>query len=72
MFVVAKDPIEAKARALALVQNWQVPHRDYLFEAEKVINVSEIIKNDNIHLNLVKTDKVKKFEFICKYILIGK
>ena len=71
VFVVAEDQVKAKARALKLVQHWEVPHRDFLFEAEKIVEVSNLIKDQNWHLKLVKTDEAKKFAFTCKYIQIG-
>ncbi len=72
IFVVAENDAEAKLKAVKQVQNWEVPHRDYLFEAEKIINVNEILLDQNIHVHLIPSNIEKPFKFTCKYVPIGR
>lgn len=69
IFVVAEDEKAAKARALKTVQAWQVPHRDYLFEAEKIIEVNKLISNLYIHLE--ESNIIEEFVFTTKYVPIN-
>jgi len=72
VFVVATNDKEAKARAVAQVQNWEVPHRDYQYEVEKCFCINQVVTNKKLYIHLEKTDQPKSFEFVCKYTPLGK
>lgn len=44
--LVASDPAGAKERAMSLVRNWSLPHKDNLFEIEKAIDVSSFTEGN--------------------------
>lgn len=69
IFVVAKSEQEAKSRALKHITNWEVPHKDYQFDVDKILNVSGFLNNK---IKLTPCAKESPFEFICKYVPIGK
>lgn len=73
VFVVAKNDVDAKQKAVQQVQHWQVPHRDNLFEVENVIHLNHfIVKNKKYYVHLKKSSTTKTFEFTCLYTPIGK
>ncbi len=71
VFVVAENESKAKVRALRQILGWQSHHRDYLFEAEKIIEISRLISANDLHIHLEPSETEEEFEFICKYIPIG-
>ena len=71
VFVVAPNESKAKVRALKQILDWESHHRDYQFEVDNVLDVSNIL-SDKQYIHLQQTDEERKFEFICKYIPIGK
>lgn len=66
IFVVAENDKEAKSRALKYVSNWQFPHRDYQFDVDSILNVSNFL---NCKIKLTPGIG-KSFEFVCQYIPI--
>lgn len=72
VFVVAPNESKAKVRALKQVLDWESHHRDYQFELENIVDLSLMAKNQNLSIHLNKTSIEQKFEFICKYVPIGK
>lgn len=72
IFVVAENEQQAKLKAVATVQHWETPHRDYLFEAEKMVDVNTLLLDQHIHINLQPTQTHQPFEFTCLYTPIGK
>lgn len=69
IFVVAANEQEAKSRAIKNISHWDMPHKDYLFDVEKIIDVGNLLPNT---IKLVPCDDKKDFEFICKYVPLGK
>ena len=69
IFIVAKNDREAKLRALKHIENWESPHRDNLFDVDKILNVSNFLNN---RVRLTPCVKESPFEFICKYVPIDK
>ena len=51
IFIVAKNEIEAKTKSLNQIQKWHMKHRDYQFDVEKVINVSNIVGANNAYIH---------------------
>ncbi len=71
VLVVAPNESKAKVRALKQILDWQSHHRDYQFELENILSISELISTKNLHIHLEPTDTPKEFEFTCKYLPIG-
>jgi hypothetical protein len=69
IFVVAQNEQEAKSRALRHIIGWESPHRDYLFDIDKILDVSKFLNNK---IQLTPCTEDNDFEFICKYVPIGK
>jgi len=72
IFIVAENEKTAKLKAVEKFSHWVTPHRDYQYNIENIINISQLISNQAFHLHLEPTDQPKKFEFICEYTPIGK
>lgn len=71
IFVVAENDQQAKLKAVATIQNWESPHRDYLFEAESIVNLNTVLSNQDIHIHLHPSQAAIPFEFTCLYTPIG-
>ena len=69
IFVVAENEQEAKSRALKHITEWESPHKDYLFDVDKILDVSNLLNN---RIQLTPCSEEDNFEFICKYVPIGK
>lgn len=72
VFVVAANESKAKVRALKQILDWESHHRDYQFELENILNISEAALGKNLYIHLEPTDIEKEFEFTCKYVPIGR
>ncbi len=48
-------------------KNWIKPHKDNLFEVEKVLELSQV---ENKYIHLKKSTKPECFEFECEYKLV--
>ncbi len=72
IFVVAENAIEAKKKALNQAVGWEVPHKDYQFEVEKIVSVDTLLADQNFFIHLVPSQQTIPFEFTCKYVPIGK
>lgn len=70
LFVVAENEKEAKARALTYITDWKLPHRDYQYEIDKILNVNNLLAD--YHLKLIPWPVAIPFTFECNYIPIGK
>lgn len=64
ILVVANDENEAKHKAKSQIQDWIQPHKDNLFEVEKVLEIN-LFGNKYIHLK--KSTEPDCFEFKCEY-----
>ncbi|MBM2767545.1 DUF1543 domain-containing protein [Burkholderia anthina] len=71
VFVIAPDWKTAARRALTLVGHWKLPHRDNVFEVEKVINVSDTVRERGQAIVMTKATSEKPFRFTCDYRPIG-
>lgn len=69
IFVVAKNEQDAKIKAVQRISEWESPHRDYLLEVDKILDVNQLLQNNLI---LTPSKDAQNFEFICKYVPIGK
>jgi len=72
ILLVAKDKVEAKAKAIQQLSKWESPHRDYLFEVENTINLSDQLEEQGIFIHLTPNVKERPFDFICRYVALGK
>ena len=71
VLLVARDAKAAKQRALSLVQNWTLPHKDNLFEVENLLDLSTMAEDRGYRVKLTKAVAEKLFEFSCDYRPIG-
>lgn len=72
VFIVASGEDEAKQKAKEQIKHWELPHKDYLYEVEECINIEKLLKSRRLYIHLEKTQISLPFEFICKYVQIGK
>ncbi len=78
VFVIAQNEKEAKLKALQKMPACESPHRDYLFEAENVLNCQTLLDNtsaphlEKFYLHLIPNPTSNSFEFTCQYVPIGK
>jgi Domain of Unknown Function (DUF1543) len=71
ILLVAPDAKAAKAKALARIEDWSLPHKDSLFEVEKAIDVTAQLQQYGFFLKLTKAVSEKPFKFICDYLPIA-
>lgn len=71
LLLVADDAKAAKAKALAQVKHWTVPHKDNLFEVEKAIDLTALLQQSGYSLTLTKAASEKPFAFVCAYLPIA-
>ena len=72
VLLVAQDANSAKAQALAGIRHWAQPHRDRLFEVEKMLDVTTLTRSYGHSLTLSKATTKKPFNFACEYRPIGR
>jgi hypothetical protein len=72
IFVVAENEGQAKLKAKHEIQHWESPHKDYLYELENILDISNIASQKNFHICLESTNKPQAFEFTCGYLPLGK
>jgi uncharacterized protein DUF1543 len=68
ILLVAPDAEAAKAKALSRVQDWSQPHRDNLFEVDKAVDVTALMRRYGCFLKLTKAAEEKRFTFVCRYL----
>lgn len=71
ILIVAVDAVTAKGKAKAQINHWQKPHRDKLFEIDKTLDISELMRRHGYHLALWPATHEKPFQFQCDYRPIG-
>jgi hypothetical protein len=67
VFVVAPTESKAKVKALKQILDWEAHHRDYQFELDDILEVTNLAKKDNLYIHLEPTEEAKEFEFTCKF-----
>ena len=72
ILIVAADANAAKDRAKAQINHWQKPHKDNLFEIEKIVDVSALMQDQGYHLVLRPATQNKLFQFQCDYLPIAR
>ncbi|WP_419419765.1 DUF1543 domain-containing protein [Legionella sp. D16C41] len=72
IFIVAANEFEAKQKALRQISDWELAHRDYLYEIDNLLNLNLFLKNEGYYLHLHGQAEPKSFEFTCCYNPIGK
>lgn len=71
LLLVAADAPNAKAKALAQVQGWVLPHKDKIFEVEKAVDITASVAKGGHSLSLTKAADARPFVFVCDYVPIG-
>ena len=72
IFIVADNENNAKLKATKQIDQWESPHRDCQYEIEHILDITNINASNNRFIHLHPTDDIQAFEFICKYVPIGK
>ena len=72
IFVVAENEAAAKIKATQQIQDWVLPHRDYLYEVENIVDITQKTVTNNFFIHLEKTDQREPFIFTSNYVPIGK
>lgn len=67
VFVVATGISEAKARALKLIGHWKLPHRDEIYEADKIFALENPTAQGRFHLHFEPAEAPRPLVFTCKY-----
>lgn len=69
LLAVDETPHKAILRILkSLKDEWRIPHKDFVYEVEKIFSVSEALTKSGHHIHLVKSETVKPLEFASRYI----
>ena len=71
VLIVAQDAAAAKAKALTLVQDWSLPHKDRLFEVDKAVDLSATLRQRGYSIHLERATELKPFVFTCNYVPIA-
>lgn len=71
LLLVTTDATAAKAKALAQIEGWFLPHKDKIFEVEKAVDLSAFTDTRGFSLRLTKASREKRFSFTCNYVPIG-
>jgi hypothetical protein len=71
VLLVAPDAKSAKTRALSLIRNWTLPHKDNVFEVENLLDLSAAAAGYGFRLRLTKASAEKPFTFNCDYLPIA-
>lgn len=72
VFVIAPTESKAKVKALKMILDWQSHHKDYMYDVEKMVNISALAAEKSLHIHLEPSENPKPFTFSCKYHPIGK
>ncbi len=77
LFLVADTEAEAKKRAVASIQDFEQGHKDYLYEVDSAICLSQIVSSQlgssqTLHLQLSPEENLPEFKFNYGYVPIGK
>ena len=67
VFVVATSVTDAKRRAIQQAPDWEVPHRDEMYEAEQAFSLHDCGAPQRLHLHLLLNPQAKQLKFVCKY-----
>jgi hypothetical protein len=71
VLVVAPSEIAAKTRALQMVDGWSSPHKDQLFDVEKMLDVGAAIQRAGRFVRLKIAAAERPFTFECGYLPIA-
>jgi hypothetical protein len=72
VFVVATSVPEAKRRAIKEARQWNVAHRDDMYEAEQAFSLSDVAEDKRLYLHLTPNPQPTRLKFVCKYSLINR
>jgi hypothetical protein len=67
VFIVATSVPEAKKRAIKEARQWDVPHRDEMYEAEQAFSLCDIGREQKLFVHLVKMGEARPLAFTCDY-----
>jgi hypothetical protein len=71
VLIVAPDAGSAKQKAMAQTNGWSQPHKDRLFEVEKAIDLTALLRDYGRFISLTPATIQKPFAFQCEYLPIA-
>ena len=71
VLIVADSAASAKARALAAIKGWALPHKDNLFEVENLLDLNALASGYGRGLRLTRAIVARPFAFACDYLPIA-
>lgn len=71
ILMVDETSHKAVVRALKDMRDWQSPHRDAILEVEKIICINDLFEQSGYYIHLTRAEKIRPFEFTCKYVRIN-
>jgi hypothetical protein len=71
ILIVAPDASAAKQKAMSQINDWSQPHKDRIFEIEKAIDLTALMRSYGCFLSLRRATIPKPFVFQCEYLPIG-
>jgi len=71
ILLVEETPHKAIVKAMKMIREWQLPHRDAILEVEKIICVNDLFEQSGHYIHLTRAETLRPFEFICKYVRIN-
>jgi hypothetical protein len=71
VLIVAPDAVSAKQKAMAQTNGWSQPHKDRLFEVEKAVDLTALLRGYGRFVSLTPATIQKPFVFQCEYLPIA-
>jgi hypothetical protein len=71
VLIVAPDAVSAKQKAMAQTNGWSQPHKDRLFEVEKAVDLTALLRGCGRFIDLTPAAIKKPFVFQCEYLPIA-
>jgi hypothetical protein len=66
--VVGEDEKQAKEKATTHISHWKLPHKDYMYNIEKLLSIEEmILQQSGMYIHLELSNSPSDFKFICQY-----
>jgi hypothetical protein len=67
VLIVASDAASAKQKAMMQTNGWSLPHKDRLFEVEKAVDLTALLRGYGRFISLTPATTEKPFAFQCDY-----
>jgi hypothetical protein len=72
VFIVETDKKVATKKSILAIKPWKMPHRDAVYEVEKIVELSELAASQGLHVHLTSTPDHPPVPFVTGlYIKLG-